>query len=74
MHTPKFTSIQSVTSPIFAKEIVKIRAMAIPIPENRGWVKTTQQNVKVSYLTRVGLVHDNDITDNFRLDITTQYS
>ena len=40
MHTPKFTSIQSVTSPIFAKEIVKIRAMAIPIPENRGWVKT----------------------------------
>ena len=42
MHIPKFNSIRSVTSPIFAKEIFKIRAIAKPIPVYRGWVKTLQ--------------------------------
>ena len=39
MHIPKFNSIRSVTSPIFAKEIFKIRAIVKPIPVYRGWVK-----------------------------------
>ena len=38
MHIPKFNSIRSVTSPIFAKQILKTRAIAKP---GDHWVKTT---------------------------------
>ena len=41
---PKFNSIRSVASLIFAKEFFKIRAIAKPIPVYWGWVKKQQRS------------------------------
>ena len=52
MHIPKFNSIRLVTSPIFAKEIFKIRAMAKPIPVYRGWVKTKSHYMATHFIDK----------------------
>ena len=50
MQIPKFNLIRSVISPIFAKVIFKIRAIAKPIPVYRGWVIKTNHEPTCIYL------------------------